>query len=91
MKTFREIIKVGAVIIDTNGRRGVITEVREDIGGFFARPADKKYVETMDIPGVGAAQTIMATDFHPVGDGSYKGIWVDAKLDEWVNVRIVED
>lgn len=83
-------IKVGAVIVDEAGRRGVITEVQEDIGVFFARPEDKKYIETMDIPGVGAAKTIMATSFHPIGDGSYKGIWADGKLNEWVNVRIVE-
>ena len=56
-------------IIDTNGRRGIVTRSDHHTGGIFARPAEYAYLE---------GNCIMATWFADQGDGTFRGIWADS-------------
>lgn len=71
-------VKKGMMIKGDDGRKGIVTEVRE--GCFFARPVDRQYTERIALPGVGEAACIMATPFYPKGDGVYEGCWADGRL-----------
>ena len=65
-------------ITDSNGRRGVITEIRP--GGVFARPENEPYVRKDEdgLTGVKAAQLITATYWTRRADGTYTGCWYDS-------------
>ena len=79
-------VKKGMTIKGDDGRKGIVTEVREDC--FFARPADRQYTERIALPGVGEAACIMATPFFPRGGGLYKGYWADGCLDSVVYATV---
>ena len=81
------IIEDGTKIIDENGRKGIITERREN--GFFARPADTPYVidDTKGVTGVAGAQLISATWWQQREDGAATGKWYDSPLHSQVTVR----
>jgi len=62
-------------ILDTNGRRGVVTRSEYHPGGFFARPAEFAAVERS-----GGAAFTMDTFFHDSRDGTFVGRWADSPL-----------
>jgi hypothetical protein len=58
-------------VVDSNGRKGIVTRSEYHAGGFFARPAEYDYVE---------GDCIMATWFSDDGDGTFSGRWADSKI-----------
>ncbi len=68
-------------IIDTTGRRGLITEDRGT--GFFARP------ESMGAAvGFASGKLITATFWTRMPDGSLRGLWVDSKHGDFVTANL---
>lgn len=68
------------VIVDNDGRVGVITEVRED--GVFARPANMHYREDAAglVPGISGGTAITATWWQLEEDGTCTGYWCNDSL-----------
>lgn len=71
-------------IIDQNGRIGTVTERRE--GGCFAKPEGTKHT----IGGNGA-RFITATHWSERPDGSLHGLWYDAKLNDFVSAKYLDE
>lgn len=71
-------------VIDSNGRKGIVTRSEYHTGGFFARPAEYDYIEKS-----GGAGFIMATWFSDNGDGTFSGRWADSKIgSDRINVKL---
>lgn len=68
-------------IIDTTGRRGIITEDRGT--GFFARP-----VSMPESVGFGTGRLTTATFWTRQPDGSLRGLWVDSKPGDFVTANL---
>ena len=74
------------ILIDHNGREGIVVEQRER--GVFARPIDAPaYVESGPLVGVeGKAMTQTFWSYQE--DGSLKGLWYDSPINEFVIAQI---
>lgn len=76
-------IRSGTTIVASDGRKGVVTEVRPDNVyeddphkvGIFARPADCAYREAFR-----DGTLIMATGWSFRADGKLHGLWADSPL-----------
>ena len=68
-------------IIDSTGRRGMITEHRN--GGVFARPADMPASVGFE----GNAKLTTATFWSILPDGSLRGLWVDSVPNGFTNAN----
>jgi hypothetical protein len=68
-------------IIDSTGRRGIITEHRN--GGVFARPADMP----ASLGFGGNAKLTTATFWSIMPDGSLRGLWVDSAHNGFANAK----
>lgn len=79
-------VKKGMTIKGDDGRKGIVTEVREDC--FFARPANRQYKERIALSGVGKVVCIMATPFYPREGGVYVGYWADGRLNSVVYATV---
>jgi uncharacterized protein YodC (DUF2158 family) len=73
----------GQKLVDTAGRIGIVTEVRDHQyggSGVFARPEDHEYKvqdKSGEKTGVKNSEIITATWWEVQADGSYEGKWWD--------------
>jgi hypothetical protein len=69
-------------IIDSAGRRGIITERRD--GGVFARPQEMP----ASVGFTRGAKLTTATFWTQQADGSLRGLWVDSRRNGFVTAHL---
>lgn len=80
-------IKKGMQFIDERGRKGIVTEVRDEGEDIFVRPQEHqtKIDDTEGITGVDNAIILTPTCWTRQQDGSYRGMWWDSKPNDFCN------
>lgn len=76
------------IIIDTNGRRGIVTRSEYHPTGFFARPEGCERVEGITTVDGRKAKLMTDTFWHDNGDGTFEGRWVDSKPNTKLTARL---
>lgn len=76
------------IIIDTNGRRGIVTRSEYHPTGVFARPEERGQVEIITTADGRKAKLMTDTFWHDNGDGTFEGLWVDSPVNAKLTAKL---